>query len=181
MFARLRLVAVAAVCAVMATASAYNTGSAPGFAAGTTGGGNATPVYPKNTAELKAYLSDSQARVIVLKQTYNYVGTEGSTTETGCRSSFAAECLAKNNGFKSQDTILMPGDSSMTSTGGCTDGKAVQVTYDNAAKNPLVVRSNKTLVGVGRSGVIIGKGLFIRGDNVIIQNVYIKQLNPHLV
>jgi hypothetical protein len=117
----------------------------------------------------------------VLQQTFNFSGTEGSTTEMGCRSSFATECLSENNGYKSQDTILMDGDTSMTSTGGCSDGTAVDVTYDNAAKNPLVVNSNKTLVGEGTAGILYGKGLIINGNNVIIQNVYITQLNPHLV
>ncbi|GAB9477078.1 hypothetical protein Gpo141_00014137, partial [Globisporangium polare] len=43
--------------------SAVTIGSATGLAAGTTGGGNATPVYPKDINELKSYLSDSQPRV----------------------------------------------------------------------------------------------------------------------
>ncbi|ETM43259.1 hypothetical protein L914_11233, partial [Phytophthora nicotianae] len=61
-------------------------------------------------------------------------------------------------------------------------GTSVKVTYDLAAtKNPLVITSNKTLRGVGTSGVIKGKGLWIQGDNVIIQNVHITQLNPHLI
>ena len=42
------------------------TGSAPGFAKGTTGGGSATPQYPANIAQLKSWLADSTARVIVL-------------------------------------------------------------------------------------------------------------------
>ncbi|OWY92400.1 Pectate lyase, partial [Phytophthora megakarya] len=89
-------------------------------------------------------------------------------------------CLAKNNGHKGQDVILQSGG--MANTGGCVEGTSVKVTYDLAAsKNPLVVTSNKTLRGVGTSGVIKGKGLFIQGDNVIIQNIHITQLNPHLI
>jgi hypothetical protein len=41
-------------------------GTAPGFAASTTGGGSATPQYPKDINELKTWLTDSVARVIVL-------------------------------------------------------------------------------------------------------------------
>jgi pectin lyase len=181
MFKRAILAALATSCVVAATAFANDTGVAPGFAAGTTGGGDVEPVYPSTLEELTTYLNDTEPRVIVLQQTFNFSGTEGSTTEPGCRSSFATKCIAKNNGFKSQDTILMPGDVNMTNTGGCTDGVSVEVTYDNAARNPLVVRSNKTLVGEGTAGVIYGKGLKIFGDNVIIQNIYITQLNPHLV
>jgi len=43
-------------------------GTAPGFAAGTTGGGTATPQYPSSLAELKTWLTDSTARVIVINQ-----------------------------------------------------------------------------------------------------------------
>jgi hypothetical protein len=43
-------------------------GTAPGFAASTTGGGSATPAYPKDIAELKTWLTDSVARVIVLNK-----------------------------------------------------------------------------------------------------------------
>lgn len=46
-------------------------GAAEGFAAGVTGGGTATPVYPTTTAELVSYLGDSSARVIVLTKTYD--------------------------------------------------------------------------------------------------------------
>lgn len=45
-------------------------GTPPGFAAGTTGGGSATPQYPKDITELKTWLTDSVARVIVLNKEY---------------------------------------------------------------------------------------------------------------
>ncbi|KAG1696328.1 hypothetical protein DVH05_018460 [Phytophthora capsici] len=175
-------VVVAAVSIVLVNAATIDTGSAPGFAAGTTGGGTIEPVYPTTADELSSYLSDDEPRVIVLQQTFNFTGTEGSTTESGCRPTFNQECIAKNNGYQSQDVILMDGDTAMSQTGGCdSDGISVQVTYDNAAKNPLVVASNKTLVGEGTSGVLYGKGLLITGSNVIVQNIFITQLNPHLV
>lgn len=152
----------------MAGAATIVTGSAPGFAAGTTGGGDVDPVYPTTADELATYLSDDEPRVIVLQQVFNFTGTEGSTTETGCRPTFNQECIAKNNGYKSQDVILMDGDTAMSQTGGCdSDAISVEVTYDNAAKNPLVVASNKTLVGDGLNGVLYGKGLLIEGSNVI--------------
>lgn len=59
-------------------------GAAEGFAKGTTGGGSATPVYPKTNAELVSYLGDSSARVIVLDRTFDFTGSEGTTTGTGC-------------------------------------------------------------------------------------------------
>ncbi|KAG2767251.1 hypothetical protein PC129_g24103 [Phytophthora cactorum] len=175
-----RVVIIAIAAFAMQGTQALSTGTAPGLAAGTTGGGNANPVYPTSLAELKNYLKDSQPRVIVLKTTFDFRGTEGTTTETGCRPKSNRDCLAKNNGYKGQDVILQSGG--MANTGGCVEGTSVKVTYDLAAtKNPLVVTSNKTLRGLGTSGVIKGKGLWIQGDNVIIQNVHITQLNPHLI
>ncbi|KAL4100234.1 hypothetical protein PRIC1_008028 [Phytophthora ramorum] len=164
------------------TSSATNAGGVPGFGAGTTGGGNATPVYPKTVKELSTYLSDAKPRVIVLNQEFTFIDTEGSTTESGCRPTNNQQCLAKKNGFAGQDAILMDGDSAMQQTGGCDSGGiSVDVTYDNAAKTPLTVASDKTLVGEGTKGVLNGKGLIITGSNVIIQNIHITNLNPHLV
>uniref|UniRef100_K3WBS4 pectin lyase n=1 Tax=Globisporangium ultimum (strain ATCC 200006 / CBS 805.95 / DAOM BR144) TaxID=431595 RepID=K3WBS4_GLOUD len=177
-FARLALTTIAAV--LVHSASAVTIGSAPGLAAGTTGGGSAAPVYPKTIWELRSYLSDSQPRVIYLNRAFDYRGSEGSKTETGCRPKSNRECIAKKNGHKGQDVILQSGG--MANTGGCIEGTPVSITYDIAAtKNPLQVTDNKTLRGIGNAGVIIGKGLWINGNNVIIQNVHITNLNPHLI
>lgn len=59
-------------------------GTAQGFATGVTGGGTAPKVTPTSTAQLVSYLGDSTARVIVLDRTFNFIGTEGRTTATGC-------------------------------------------------------------------------------------------------
>ncbi|GAB9477755.1 hypothetical protein Gpo141_00014896, partial [Globisporangium polare] len=143
-------------------------------------GGNATPVYPKDINELKSYLSDSQPRVIYLNKAYDFRGSEGSKTENGCRPLAHRLCLAKNNGYKGQDVILQSGG--MANTGGCIEGTSVSVTYDIAAtKNPLQIMDNKTIRGIGTSGVIVGKGLWINGNNVVVQNIHITNLNPHLV
>ncbi|KAL3674324.1 hypothetical protein V7S43_000279 [Phytophthora oleae] len=166
------------VLAIQYTA-AINTGTAPGLASGATGGGDTDPVYPTTIDELTSYLSDDETRVIILQQEFDYRGSEGSTTEDGCRPLSNQECIAKNNGCKGQDVILQSGG--MSGTGGCTDGISVEVTYDNAGANPLEVQGNKTIRGVDTSGVIIGKGLWILGSNVIVQNIHITNLNPHLI
>ncbi|RLN61295.1 hypothetical protein BBP00_00005472 [Phytophthora kernoviae] len=87
--------------------------------------------------------------------------------------------MALNNGFKSQDVILQGG--ALNNTGGCTNGTSVTVTYDKAALTFLTVTSNKTIRGVGTSGVLMGKGLWLNGDNIIVQNIHITELNRHLV
>jgi pectate lyase len=60
------------------------TGKPEGFASSTTGGGDATAVYPSTTDELVSYLGDNSARVIVLTKTFDFTGTEGTTTSSGC-------------------------------------------------------------------------------------------------
>ncbi|GMF13656.1 unnamed protein product [Phytophthora lilii] len=150
-------------------------GTPTGFAVGTTGGGDAKSVYPTTIKELATCLSDTEPRVIVLKQEFKFVGSEGSTTETGCRGKNNAECIAKNNGFKGQDEIVIP-----TATHQC-DGTDIEITFDKAATSGLPVASDKTLVGEGTKGVLNGKGLSIKGNNVIVQNIHITNLNPHLI
>ncbi|KAG2511715.1 hypothetical protein JM16_008152 [Phytophthora kernoviae] len=157
----------------LAVATSVVAGAPTGFAAGTTGGGDIDPVYPTTTDELATYLSDDQPRVIVLKQNFSFIGTEGSTTEQGCRSKGSLDCIAKNNGYEPQDTIT-------TSFSTC-DGTSLDVTYDKAAKTPMIVASDKTLVGEGTNGVLDGRGIEITGSNVIVQNIHITNLNPHLV
>ncbi|KAL3418072.1 pectin lyase [Phlyctema vagabunda] len=150
-------------------------GTPVGFASGTTGGGKATPVYPSSLAQLKSYLADDVARVIVLNKEFNFINSEGKTTETGCRPA------SNTCGSKGQDAI--------NKASWCTNGnagagvKSISVTYDTAAQTPLEVKSNKSIVGVGSKGVLRGKGLRIANGakNVIIQNIHITELNPQYI
>ncbi|KAG3075998.1 hypothetical protein PI125_g21627 [Phytophthora idaei] len=98
------------------TASAFTIGSPSGLAAGTTGGAGGETVYPTSTSELVAFLNDTEPLVIVLNQTFDFRGTEGTTTEMGCRPGHKRACIAKNNGFKDQDVIL--GSGGLNNTGG---------------------------------------------------------------
>ena len=63
------------------------------------------------------------------------------------------------------------------------DAPSVDVSYDKAALNPIQVKSDKTIIGDGQSGVLLGKGLRLAGgvSNVIIQNIAISELNPQYV
>ncbi|KAF1780719.1 Pectin lyase fold [Phytophthora cactorum] len=170
---------IAVVTLVVKSVDAFTVGSATGFAAGTTGGGNVTPVYPTTNSQLEAYLKDAVPRVIVLSKTFDFRGTEGTTTTNGCRPDYTRACMAKNNGYMSQDVILQSGG--MSGTGGCSGGTSVKITYDNAAQNRLVVTDNKTIRGIGTTGVIMGKGLWLNGNNIIVQNIHVTELNRHLV
>lgn len=76
---------VAAFAALATSALAQRVvGAAEGFAKGVTGGGNAAPVYPRNINELVSYLGDSSPRVVVLRNTFDFRGTEGQGTIDGC-------------------------------------------------------------------------------------------------
>ncbi|KAL4811726.1 pectin lyase B [Aspergillus spinulosporus] len=168
---RLRAPVLSLLAAAAGTSAAGVTGSAEGFAKGVTGGGSATPVYPSTTAELVSYLGDSSARVIVLTKTFDFTGTEGTTTETGCAPWGTASACQVAINKNDWCTNYQP------------DAPSVSVTYDNAGVLGITVKSNKSLVGEGSSGVIKGKGLRIvsGASNIIIQNIAITDLNPKYV
>ncbi|KAH7011045.1 pectin lyase fold/virulence factor [Ilyonectria destructans] len=144
---------------------------AEGFAAGVTGGKGGQVVYPKTNAELTQYLGDNAPRIVYLDHTFDFKGTEKTATETGCAPwGFGAQCqtaLNKNNWC----TDLNP------------NAPKVSITYDKAALNPILVKSNKSIIGVGAKGIMRGKGLRLANGvtNVIIQNIHITDLNPHTV
>ncbi|ETN03474.1 hypothetical protein PPTG_15703 [Phytophthora nicotianae INRA-310] len=176
---RIHFALTAALALVAKSASAFTIGTPEGLAAGTTGGGNGTVVYPTTNEELITYLNSSEPLVVVLNKTFDFRGTEGTTTEPGCRPQYTRECIAKNNGFKSQDVILQKGG--MANTGGCDNGTETTVTYDRAALKRMTVKGDKTIRGIGKSGVIMGKGMTLNGHNIIVQNIHITELNHHLV
>ena len=147
------------------------TGSAQGFAQGTTGGAGGKTVTPTTNAQLVSYLGSNDPLTIVLTKTFDFTGTEGTTSAAGCAPwGTATGCQLAIN-----------------ANNWCTNfeqsAPKVQVTYDNAGTNPIKVGSNKSLVGSGSSGVIKGKGLRLANgvSNVIIQNIAITDLNPRYV
>ncbi|RAL14480.1 polysaccharide lyase family 1 protein [Aspergillus homomorphus CBS 101889] len=162
----------AAVAGLIGSAAAVGvSGSAEGFAKGVTGGGSATPVYPSTTDELVSYLGDSEARVIVLEKTFDFRGTEGTTTSTGCAPWGTASACQVAINQNDWCTNYEP------------DAPSVSVSYDNAGVLGITVGSNKSIIGVGSKGVIKGKGLrMVSGaENVIIQNIAITDINPKYV
>ncbi|GKT51491.1 putative pectin lyase F-1 [Colletotrichum spaethianum] len=157
--------AILAVLAAVANLTAAQTvsGKAEGFAAGVTGGGSATAVTPKDIDELKTYLTDDEPRVILLSQEYDFTDSEGTESGTACAN--------WGTGDACQRIILDDCGSNPKETG----------TWYKAARTPIDVGSNKTILGVGSKGVIKGKGLRMKGSNVIIQNIEITDLNHKYV
>ena len=118
-----------------------------------------------------------KVQILTLGHRYNFKGTEGTTTETGCRP--ASNTCPGNGG---QDAI--------NKASWCTNGNAgtgatsISVTYDTAGVSGINVGSNKSIIGVGSKGVIRGKGLRMANGvkNVIIQNIHITEvLFTHLI
>ncbi|KAF1780217.1 Pectin lyase fold [Phytophthora cactorum] len=139
--ARVHLTLAAALALIADCASAFTIGSPEGLAAGTTGGaGNGVPDLERRVVTTSPRTS---------RLTFDFRGTEGPP-RTGCRPDYTRECMAKNNGYKSQDVIIQGGN--MATTGGCTGGTQVKVTYDNAALKRMTVTGSKTIRGIGKSG-----------------------------
>ncbi|KAJ5363886.1 uncharacterized protein N7496_009599 [Penicillium cataractarum] len=142
------------------------TGSAPGFAYGVTGG-DATPVYPANVSHLIDLLGSDEPQVVIIDRTYDFIGSEGTTTGTICKSwgEFEDGCQA----------IIDTGS-------GCGDAASESYEWDTAGVTGIYVHSNKTLIGVGSNGVLLGKGLrMVDVSNIIVQEIMITDLNPKLV
>ncbi|ETS60614.1 hypothetical protein PaG_05474 [Moesziomyces aphidis] len=142
-----------------------------GFASSVTGGGNATPVIPKDIHELERLLADAQPRVIHLDKTYDYRGSMGVCTNCkGCIPDSYPKCpskgqLAIDNG-----------------QGWCAGKPPHAVTYDKAGLTPLSVGSNKSIVGLSANAGIRGRGLLIaHSKNVIIHNLRIDQINAQFI
>jgi pectate lyase len=142
-----------------------------GFAAGTTGGGNAAPAAPSDIKELAQWLSDDTPRVILIDKEFDFTGSEGTCADCAC-------CVPSSNtcGSSGQNAIE-------TSFGWCGSSPNVTCTYDKAGTKGMDVGSDKSIVGVGSAGVIRGKGLRLTGgaSNVIIQNIHITDINPEYI
>lgn len=154
----------------MANAAAV-VGKPEGFGSKASGGVAGPTVTPNTNAELTNYLRQAGPLNIVVTKTFDFRGTEGTATEIGCAPyGTAPACqLAINAGnwCKTEQSAA----------------PTARVTYDKAGVNPLMVSSDKTVLGVGRNGVIRGKGFRMAGgtNNVIIQNLEIRDLNPQYV
>ncbi|KAK5107542.1 hypothetical protein LTR62_001030 [Meristemomyces frigidus] len=160
------------IAALAANAAALAvSGTAEGFAKGVTGGGSASPVYPTTNAQLVSYLGDSTPRVIILQKTFDFTGSEGTDSGTGCAP------------WGTASTCQLAIDQQGWCENYESSAPKASVSYDKAAILGITVASKKTILGQGSSGVIKGKGLRIvsGASNIIIQNIHITDLNPHYV
>lgn len=151
-----------------------------GFGAGTTGGAGGAVVTVTSAKDLAAALcatssggrcTDTTPRVIRVSGVLDFRGMEGRKTELGCTYS-DKNCSV--NGKKEQ--IL-------NYTTYCSGKDKYDITYDAAGKTPLLVGSNKTLIGVGAGSGIKGKGLYLNNgvSNIIVRNLAITDINDGLI
>jgi pectate lyase len=146
-----------------------------------TGGSGGTTVRVSTMAELAqalcdstsgGYCSDNTPRIIEVASTIDMMDADGSGISQACNA--VNVCPAP---MKSEVTLKL------TSNITHCDGKTLfDVTYKKAALNPLMVGSNKTLIGIGKTGVLKGKGLRLNGvSNVIIRNLSFTDIGHGLV
>ncbi len=156
--------------------------SAAGFGRGVTGGAGGATVRVTTPAQLKHELcrtfsggkcTDTTPRIIEIASTIDFTDSEGTGTAKGCNAT--AVCTPP---VKSEVTLLL------SSTSTHCNGKALFDTpYKIAGVRGLSVGSNKTIIGVGKAGVILGKGLQLQDavSNIVIRNLSFTDINPGLV
>lgn len=136
-----------------------------------------TVVTPKTNDELTNALCskakgklclDDDPKTIILDSVFDFTGTEGTTTEKGCW-------------HRSSDVCYLKGQKQLNVNNQCDGLEPVNVTYDNAGRNPLIVGSNKHVLGSGIAG-LRGKGFLLYSvHDVIIQNVSITDINCEVI
>ncbi|KAG0150774.1 hypothetical protein CROQUDRAFT_652017 [Cronartium quercuum f. sp. fusiforme G11] len=144
-----------------------------GFGAQTTGGGSLPPNIPNSPSQLVSWLADDVPRVILIDRTFDFSDFQGNTTGQGCAP--WPKCPGSNQVQHARNAMGWCSQH-------CSSKNTIEVTYRVAATNPIPIGHNKTLRGVGDKGIIRGRGLLVfRTSNIIIQNIHITDLNPHLV
>jgi len=150
-----------------------------GFGRSATGGKGGAVVRVTSASELMRELcrsksgnncSDDTPRIIELgSQVYDFTGSEGKARESGCN---VKDC----SGGVASEQIL-------NRQNWCGTKPQFSVEYDTAGSTPLLVGSNKTVIGIGPGATLKGKGLTLRGGvhNVVIRNLTITGINPQVV
>jgi len=114
--------------------------------------------------------TDATRRIIeVPSQVFDFTGTEGTRSEAGC---VVKQCGA---GTLSEHIL--------NRQNWCGTKPLFDIPYDVAGTTPLLVGSNKTVIGIGPGATLRGKGIALRDGvrNVIVRNLTITDLNPQIV
>jgi pectin lyase len=164
---------------------APNAAAAIGYGRQVTGGAGsgAERVKVSNTTDLVKALcnkvvggrcTDDTRRIIEVATTISFIGTEKSLPAMACNYS---SCSSP---WKPERLVLMNPNEAH-----CKERHlpTFQISYDKAGAESMLVGSNKTLIGVGSTGVIKGKGLMLASgvSNVIIRNLTFSDINPGII
>ncbi|MGL6159834.1 RICIN domain-containing protein [Microbulbifer sp.] len=140
----------------------------------TTGGGNATPVTVTSCSALKSALeADGEAVVQVPDNTTIDCLVEEGVALQVC------EVACPDHQDPGEFTLRVPGSTqTCTELGSDTNDTVTSHRFDTR----IHVADDKTLVGLGPNSRIEGASLILSGTkNVIVRNLSIANVNPHLV
>lgn len=145
-----------------------------------TGGIGGDHVVVRTQAELENQLcrrrssdnicSDAEPRIIEVVGAIDYKNSEGQETSTGCY-------YDPRNPEKALLTVADPANACIG-----PNIRKQQIAYDKAGTHPLLVGSNKTVVGHDAYSKVIGRGFMLRHvENVIIRNLTVSDINPAVI
>lgn len=145
-----------------------------GYAAGTTGGGNAAPFLADTCDKLENALEAEGPAVIQLPN-------KTLDCRTPAREVQACPNTCGNRGDDPNQTYYqMPGHNQSCKALFNTSYDIKTVAVDRYDRR-IMVESNKTLEGTGPNSRLLGVTLDVNGkENVIIRNLAIEEVNPHI-
>lgn len=112
---------------------------------------------------------DTTLKIIKITKVFEFRGSEGTVTEKGCYHSTASGCKER-------------GQTKLNISNQCNGLESVDVTYDKAGRTPLLVGSNKYIIGDVGYAAIIGKSLKVyNAHDVVIYGLYIMDINPRVI
>lgn len=140
-----------------------------GFGRAVTGGAGGAVVTVTTPEQLAAAVSGSTPLIIQVSGVLDFTGSEGPITRVAC---LQRQCPSP---MESQYRVNI--------NEFCAGQPTVNFTYDKAGTTPLLVGSNKTIIGLGPNATLKGKGLRITdgASNVIIRNLTITTINPQII
>ncbi len=161
------------------TVSGFASTSSNGLST-TTGGGSASPISVTTCSALKSYLEDGSARVLQIPS--------GTTLDCRTNPTTVQACELKCSSSSSQLFWRLPVTGQTCTTladfngDGTLDVPAGTLVNKQRTDFTINVNSNKTLLGLGSGGTLLGVSLNISNkSNIILRNVALRQINPNLI
>lgn len=157
---------------IASTSSAPTVNGLVGFGVGTTGGKGGATVTVNSCSALKSALTSTAATIIQIPDNTT-VDCRSTHTVAACQLS----CPANQDASKKFYRIPV-GTQTCQDLGAASNTRTNINVYDVR----LDVKSNKTVQGLGKNSKIVGATLNLgSASNVIVQNVTLENINPHVV